>query len=645
MKTVLRVLVVEDSEDDTLLVLHQINCGGYDIDYERVETAEKMKSMLEEKTWDIVLSDYQMPSFNGLEALKLLKESAIDIPFIIISGTIGEEVAVEAMKKGAHDYIMKNNMQRLLPAIERELKDAQSRAERKLFEQKKKEAEESLLESEERYRLIAENTADAITVLDLDLNILYASPSVQKLRGYSVQETLSQSLDQILTPKSFIKVKKAFADQLELEEDKTVDPSRSLSLELEEFHKNGSIIHVEISVSFIRDNELNPTRLLVVSRDITKRKLAEEKIKVLTHAVEQNPAMIIITDIEGNIEYVNPKFEGITGYAMYEVLGKKPSIIKSGKMPDSLYKEMWDTIKSGNVWRGELINKKKNDEFYWANLSTSPMKNNEGNITHFVGIQEDITERKKIEEELIIAKEHAEESDRLKTAFLQNMSHEIRTPMNAIIGFSTLMVSEYNNIEKLEEYSQIINHSCKDLLETIEGIIDIAKLESGRLLINNDVGNLKNLFNTLSLFFNEYKLRKDKQHIELNLQCQYNSDDIIIKTDLVKLKQVFINLISNAIKFTESGKIVGGCKFDKNQNLVFFVSDTGIGIPQDKHDIIFKRFVKVDLDKTKLMEGSGLGLAIVKELLDLIGGKIWFESEPFKGSTFYFTFPHEIIRN
>ncbi|MFA6401196.1 MAG: PAS domain S-box protein [Salinivirgaceae bacterium] len=476
MKTALRILIVEDSEDDALLVLRQLKKGDFDIDFERVETAEKMKEALGQKTWDIVLSDFIMPHFNGLEALQLLKETGIDIPFIIISGTIGEETAVEAMKAGAHDYIMKNNLKRLLPAVERELRESNSRAERKLLEQKQKLTEEALLESEERYRLIAENTADTIVVLDLNLNIIYISPSVQNVRGYTAQEAMSQSLDQILTPDSYKKVVKVFSEQMILESSKNADPFRSILLELEEFHKNGSIIQVEIAVSTIRDKDLNPMRLLIVSRDITKRRQAEEKLQVLSHAVDQSPIMIVITDTNGTIEYVNHKFEEVTGYSALEAIGRNPRILKSGKMQDSIYEDMWDTIKANKIWYGKMVNKTKNGKFYWVYISISPITDKEGTISHYVGLAEDITEKKKTEEELIIAKEHAEESDRLKTAFLQNMSHEIRTPMNAIMGFSELMTLEYNNKNKLDEYSKIINHSCTDLLEIINGILDIAKI-------------------------------------------------------------------------------------------------------------------------------------------------------------------------
>ncbi len=639
----LRILVIEDSEDDTLLVVHQVKKGNYDVYFERVETKESMNRALKEKKWDIILSDYVMPYFNGLDALTLLKETGLDIPFIIISGVIGEEVAVEAMRKGAHDYIMKNNLKRLIPAIERELREAQSRSERKLFEQKKKQAEESLRESEERYRLIAENTADTITILDLELNIIYNSPSVQKLLGYTVMETLSQPLEQILTPVSLQKAKAVLAEQLKLEENSTADPSRFVLLELEEIHKNGFIVQVEVSVSFIRDNNLIPTSILVVSRDITKRKQAEEELKVLSYAVEQNPAMVLITDIDGNIEYVNSKYEEVTGYSKAEVIGKKPSIVKSGKMPGIIYKELWGTINSHSTWQGELINKKKDGTFYWVNISISPISDNEENVSHFVSISEDITNKKKIEEELIIAKERAEESDRLKTAFLQNMSHEIRTPMNAIIGFSRLMASEYESKETLEYYSQIINNNCTNLLEIIDGIIDMSRIDSGELSIHYDECNINELFNELNLFFKEYRIRLEKQHIEFRLQPFYGSFDTIM-TDPDKLKQILINLINNAFKFTNTGKITVGCKFDKNQNIVFFVSDTGIGIPNDKHSVIFERFVKLDQDKTTFYDGSGLGLAIVKEFVELLGGNLWLESELSKGSTFYFSLPFRILR-
>jgi PAS domain S-box-containing protein len=240
--------------------------------------------------------------------------------------------------------------------------------------------------------------------------------------------------------------------------------------------------------------------------------------------------------------------------------------------------------------------------------------------------------------ELEIAKEKAEESNRLKTAFLQNMSHEIRTPMNAIMGFSELLVHNFNNKTKLENFSEIINHRCNDLLDIINDLLDIAKIESGQLPVRIENCNISALFGELTLFFNEYQKRQKKQHILLNIHLG-DPPDIKTLTDIGKLKQIFINLIGNAFKFTNQGSIEVSYRIDNNQTIIFYVSDTGIGIPQDKQQMIFERFIQVEQGISRLYGGTGLGLSIVKGLVDLLNGKLWLDSEPGKGTTFYFTIP------
>jgi PAS domain S-box-containing protein len=284
----------------------------------------------------------------------------------------------------------------------------------------------------------------------------------------------------------------------------------------------------------------------------------------------------------------------------------------------------------------EFRHKLKDQSIRDVEVFTSKITFRDKELLH--SIIHDITERKRVEKELIEAKEHAEESDRLKTAFLQNLSHEIRTPMNAIMGFSSLLADNYNNREKLENYAEIINNRCNDLLSIINDILDISKIESGQLPVTTVECSLPQLFEELTEFFKENQKRIKKQHISFSLQAKCNPSDSVVMTDKVKLRQIFINLIGNAFKYTDSGRIEGGCKYEGSQ-LVFFVSDTGIGIPVDKQQLIFERFVQLHHDKNISYGGTGLGLSIVKGLVGILGGKIRVQSEPGKGTTFYFSFP------
>jgi two-component system cell cycle sensor histidine kinase/response regulator CckA len=375
----LAVLIVEDSENDALLIIHLLRKAGYEVAFERVETAEGMRSALEKGTWDIVISDYNLPQFSGPAALELLKAVQVDLPFIVVSGVIGEESAVALMKAGAHDYLLKDNLARLVPAVQRELEQAGIRRERQR-------AEQALRESEEKYRMLVEQASDAIFTADLDGRLLDTNNAGCKLLGYTVEEIRKLKVDDIATlpPGSQLRLKR-------------LESGEPLLIEGEVLCKNGALKYVEISARQLPDGNFQG-----IVRDVTERKHAEEKLLQLSSAVEHSPSAIVITDANGHIEYVNPKFTALTGFTLEEVRGKTPPNTYGAGEPqnEAARVEHLETIRSGKEWRGEMLNRKKDGETYWEAVSISPIMNSAGIITHFVAVSEDITLRKENEEKI-----------------------------------------------------------------------------------------------------------------------------------------------------------------------------------------------------------------------------------------------------
>jgi hypothetical protein len=401
--------------------------------------------------------------------------------------------------------------------------------------------------------------------------------------------------------------------------------------------KSGKLKNVILNASVLNIKDQKTAIISFV--DITKQKEIEEKNMKLSAAVEQSPESIIITNTKGIIEYVNPHFTKLTGYSFKEAIGQNPNLLKSGDQNDAFYKDLWDTITIGNVWKGEFQNKKKNGEEYWEYASIAPITNQKGEITSYIAIKEDITEKNKISEDLIIAKEKAEESDRLKTEFLNNMSHEIRTPLNGILGFSKMLEKEDLPLEKKTQFIDIIHDGGERLIRVIEDIVDISMIESNQLEITKMNFNLSDLLNNVVLHFTNSNLFKVKSKLSLKL---INTIDPLfnINSDKIRLIQILDNLISNAIKYSNEGVIEIACEILNNKQVEIYVKDNGDGIPE--HDVhkLFKRFCSIETDKIK--EGTGIGLAISKGIVDLMGGKIWHEPNQPKGSIFKFNIPIEI---
>jgi len=371
-----------------------------------------------------------------------------------------------------------------------------------------------------------------------------------------------------------------------------------------------------------------------------ERKRANEKFHEMSLAIEQSANTIVITDLSGNIEYVNPMFSVTTGYTKQEAIGQNPRILKSGDMNAEDYKILWQTITSGNKWYGEFHNKRKNGELYWESAAISPIKNNEGVTTHFLAVKEDVTERKRIERELEKAVKASEAASRTKSEFLANMSHEIRTPMTSIIGMSELILDA--SLEgPAKKYAEYINESANLLLTIINDILDFSKIEAGKLDIENIDLDIVSAANSISEIFT-------LKAVEKNLNLKFLIGDEIparVKGDPVRIRQILWNLLNNAIKFTNHGGItIEINKIKETEHMIevkFEVKDTGIGLSEETISNLFRPFVQADGSTTRKYGGTGLGLSICKRLVELMKGEMGVISELDKGANFWFIIPFE----
>jgi PAS domain S-box-containing protein len=385
---------------------------------------------------------------------------------------------------------------------------------------------------------------------------------------------------------------------------------------------------------------LDEDTLFIIAHDVTDLKRYADSLMTLSRLVEQSPVSIVITDVDGSIEYVNKKFCDVTGYSKEEALGLNPRVLKSEKSNETDYKLLWDTIKSGNEWSGEFCNQKKNGELYLESALISPIINEEGEIIHFVALKEDITEKKRMIADIIASKEKAEESDRLKSAFLANMSHEIRTPMNGILGFAELLKKSGITGEEHQKYIRIIEKSGHRMLNLINDLIDISKIESGIMDVTLSEINLHEMTGFLFAFF---KPEAEKKGIGLSVHNGLTINAAQVQSDREKVYAILTNLVKNAIKFTREGTIEFGYSLTGNHDaseIEFFVKDTGIGVPENRQSAIFERFIQSDIPDRQAYQGAGLGLSIAKGYVEILGGKMWVKSEEGKGSAFYFTIPY-----
>ena len=421
--------------------------------------------------------------------------------------------------------------------------------------------------------------------------------------------------------------------------------------------------HLKANAIIVRDVKGIPLRMIGINFDITDRKVTEEKlikandeleerveertrdIRKLSRAVEQSPNAVFITNTDGTIEYVNSSFSNLTGFSADEAIGQNPRILKSDKTPRDIYKDLWKTIQSGNEWRGEINDRRKDGRDFWAYETIAPVKDEDGKITHFVATHEDITERKKSELKILEATEQAEIANRAKSELMANMSHELRTPLNAIIGFSDTMKEEiFGSVgsDKNREYLDDINDSGQHLLELINDILDVSAIEAGAIELQEETVCLSKVTDAAIRLI---KARAEKGQVKITASIDSKLPKVY--ADERRVKQVLLNLLSNAVKFTpEGGEVSIDGWSNGNGSVAITVSDTGMGMNEEEMSTALGRFGQVDSGLDRKHEGTGLGLPLTKGLMELHGGTLELKSKKGRGSQITVTFPKErLIQN
>jgi PAS domain S-box-containing protein len=489
-------------------------------------------------------------------------------------------------------------------------------------------AENIIIESERRFKEMANLLPMAIYEADLNGIITFVNETALTTFGYSPDDISSgihivDSIYEKDKPEALENMHKVLGG---------LHPSKN---EYGMVRKDGSTFPALVfTAPIFRDGRTIGLRGTIVN--ITQQKLAENELRKLSEAVAQSPASIVITDPEGKIEYVNKSFEETTGYSLSEVIGRSPKILKSGYTKKEEYKILWDTIISGKTWHGEFFNKKKNGELFWEDAFISSVKDNVGNIINYLSVQQDITGKKKMTEELISAKNQAERSDRLKTEFLAQMSHEIRTPMNVTINCANVIKELlYDKIDdQAQRYFEGIELAGNRLVRTVDLILNVSEMQVGAYSPDfENVNLMKDILNNLRTEFEGYANQKG---IEFIVQSSLSIPDIYC--DLYSVNQIFVNLIDNAIKYTKKGKVEIMVERDIKEHVKVIVSDTGIGMSEEFLMRMFEPFMQEESGYSRRYEGNGLGLALVKKYCDLNEAAIDVESEKGKGSKFIVTF-------
>lgn len=682
----LRILLIEDDYDDALYLEELLRSTGR-LNFELIHCVRLAEgiSAYKEGEFDVVLLDLNLPDSFGIETVKLITENILEAPIIVLTGIHDTQKAIDALSLGVQDYWVKGETKAeiLLDSLQ--------------FAISRKNVEENLRKNHKLLLSIFNEVPTSLVLVNDKREVLKINDSGLKLAGDQEKNIIGlragnalRCINALTNPKGCGESEACVNCMLKNTIERSFQTKETFrDIEATLPHKqNGSVLNHEIifSTSYIHTEQepyvqvsiTDVTQLKAYQHQVERSNQRLESLLKLSQYIPKNEqdlldyALKIAIDLceskIGYIYYYNEKTEKFVLNSWSKEVMKECQVFGA---------QTEYNLNDTGCW-GEAVRQRKpiiiNNYHHNHDLAkgtpkghvqlhkflTIPVFHNE-EIVAVVGVanketdydQTDVKQLtllmdavwKKVDQErnkkeLIAAKERAEESDRLKSAFLATMSHELRTPLNSVIGFSELLLGEENQ-EIINEFAKHINTSGNHLLEIIEEIFSISELESSDAKLTKELFSIEDMFKAIKVEASKFDVSKKTG---ISLQCKINEElkHVFVFADKSKIKQVFFHLIGNAIKFTLKGEVVYGATF-VNNTPAFYVRDSGIGIAIEHKDHIFQRFTQIEQTLTREFEGIGLGLNICKRIVDLFGGKIWFESKLGVGTTFYFTFPDLII--
>ena len=618
MRQSVRVLHLEDSPRDAEVIQHKLETGGLACEIVLVDSKDEFASAVAKDVYDIILCDHNLPDYDGRSALKLAHERLPLVPVILLSGTLGEEEAVECLRQGATDYVLKQRLERLVPAVRRALQEAEEHRARL-------QAEEALRTSEEHFRAMFEMASIGMAQADPRTGQwLRVNHKMCEITGYSATELLGKRVSELTHPDDRQRDWEMFQQVVRGE-------AADYRIEKRYRRKDGAETWVSVNMTVIRDAAGQPTRTMATIEDITERKNAEVSHARLVTAVEQSAETIVITDASGTILYANPAFEKTSGYSRAEALGQNPRILKSGKHDAAFYAQIWATLSRGEVWSGRFINKKKDGTLYEEDATISPMRDPAGKVVNYVAVKRDVTHEAQLEAQL-------RQSQKLEAVgqLAGGVAHDFNNMLAIIRGNAELLLmdEEQRTVATRDGLKQVVEASERAAALTRQLLAFSRKqvLQPQPLVLNEVIADLIRMLE-----------RTIGENIDL--QCHYSAPSPYVLADAGMMEQVILNLVVNARDaMPEGGQVrivTEQVQFDEAYSLVnpearagefvcLRVSDTGTGIAPEILPRIFEPFFTTK----ETGRGTGLGLATVYGIVKQHQGWIEVSSQVGAGSTF-----------